>query len=123
MFRHRIFTRIFEGDTEKMCIEDAARLLINKKCIAVYLKLDKIFLKVTVTFAYENNKFNVFIYEISDVLRFQRNIYLSSIETNFSHEQMTPLNIILAHSDLLMQMINSAEKNLAQMFNMSKEIH
>lgn len=124
IFHSKRFTRLFEGREENLCLESASKLLVNRQCKAVYLKIEKIFLKMTISFERSNSsKFDIFLSDISDVLKLQSSIYHGLIESNFSHEAMTPLNLMINHSETLMNKINSADRSFRQWFDLSKEIN
>jgi hypothetical protein len=75
--------------------------------------------------------------DITEMLSLQRNathyMYRSAIENNYSHEQMTPLNLIQTHSTNLLHLINAittqlnsnpeALKLLKKSFILTKELN
>lgn len=112
VFHHKKYTRIFEGEGETIDLESAVRLIIQKQCTAVYLKIDTIFLEMTVSsIGLDSTRYDVYLNDISKVLKLQKSIYEDLIESNFSHECMTPLNLILSHSESLTTNINNQRRN------------
>ena len=59
-------------------------------------------------------RFDFFLRDVSEVVKLQQDLsnllYQDAIETNYSHEQMTPLNCILNNSKVILAKIKECAK-------------
>jgi hypothetical protein len=62
--------------------------------------------------------------DITNIIKSQQKLsddmYQDAIEQNYSHEQMTPLNIILANSKILIKRFKELQKYLDELFDIKK---